>query len=91
MVSMSEFFLGCLVNDVRDNLESNIYQKLENKDKSLAADVIKQWKRYIDDCFVFLERSFEDLQTFATILNSMHKNITFKMTLSEYDLPCLDI
>ena len=72
-------------------LESNLYQKLENKDKSLAADVFKQWKRYIDDCFIFWERSFEDLQTFANILNSLHKDITFKMTVSEYELPFLDI
>jgi len=72
-------------------LESNLYQKLENKDKSLAANVIKQWKRYIDDCFIFCEKSFEDLQTFAYILNSLHKDITFEMYVSEYELPVLDI
>jgi len=26
-------------------LEPNLYQILENKDKSLAADVIKQWEK----------------------------------------------
>ena len=45
-------------------------------------------KRYLDDCFIFWERS---LETFANILNSLHKDITFKMTVSEYELPFLDI
>ena len=54
-----------------------------NKDKSLIADVIKQWKMYIDDCFILWKRAFEDLQTFANILNPLHKVITFKMTVSE--------
>ena len=47
-------------------------------------------EKYKNDCFLCWERSFKDLQTFVSIFNSLHKDITFKMTVGEYEIPFLD-
>jgi hypothetical protein len=49
------------------------------------------WKRYLDDCFIFWTKSLQDLQLFNNILNRLHQNIKFTMESNENELPFLDI
>lgn len=47
----------------------------------------KTGKRYLDDCFIFLKKSLEDLQTIHKILNSLHSSLQFTIEISEKELP----
>ncbi|XP_061190017.1 uncharacterized protein LOC133197844 [Saccostrea echinata] len=49
------------------------------------------WKRYLDDCFIFWNRSNEDLQEFHSILNNLHPSIKFTVEKSGLELPFSDI
>ncbi|XP_062576664.1 uncharacterized protein LOC134238563 [Saccostrea cucullata] len=51
----------------------------------------RNWKRYLDDCFIFWTKSLQDLQQFNSILNRLHESMHFTMEISENKLPFLDI
>ena len=72
-------------------LETILYKRLQEEDNAFALYVKENWKRYLNDCFIFLERPIEDLIRFEKILNSLHKDIRFKMQVSNTELPFLDI
>jgi len=72
-------------------LETILYKRLQEEDNAFALYVKQNWKRYLDDCFIFWERPIEDLIRFEKILNSLHKDIQFKMQVSDTELPFLDI
>jgi len=72
-------------------LETILYKRLQEEDIAFALYVKENWKRYLNDCFIFLERPIEDLIRFEKILNSLHKDIRFKMQVSNTELPFLDI
>ena len=64
-------------------LEEKLYHILqEDKDRSFALYIENNWKRYLDDCFMFWEKSEEDLIYFDNLLNSLHSDITFKLQQS---------
>lgn len=56
-----------------------------------ALYIKNNWKRYLDDCFIFWTKSVDDLQIFHKILNSLHDSLQFAMEISEKELPFLDI
>jgi len=73
-------------------LEEKLYVKIASeKGGDFAEYIQKQWKRYLDDCFMFWERSLSDLIFFENILNSLHTDIIFKIQQSSDQMPFLDI
>lgn len=73
-------------------LEKQLYSKYEqmfgNEDKD---DLIKIFKRFLDDCFTIWKKSEEDLTKFHMLLNSLHEKIKFTMEKSNEKLPFLDV
>lgn len=73
-------------------LENILYQKVrERYDEEFRNYIYKQWKRYLDDCFIFWNKSFEELETFHEILNTLHPSIKFTKETNYIQLPFLDI
>ena len=52
---------------------------------------LENWKRFLDDCFVFWTKGKVYLETFHLILNQLHPSSTFTMEYNEKKLPFLDI
>ena len=46
---------------------------------------------YLDDCFVVLTKTREELQDFYGLLNNIHSSIKFTMDVQNKELPFLDI
>ena len=73
-------------------LEEKLYNEIEIKfGKEFAIFIKENWKRFLDDCFVFWTKGKDYLETFHLILNQLHPNLTFTMEYSEEKLPFLDI
>ena len=73
-------------------LEERMYETVKmEKDENFAKYIKEQWKRYLDDCFIFWERSMTDFAYFENLLNSLHVYIQFKVQKSTERLPFLDI
>ena len=73
-------------------LEERMYETVKmEKDENFAKYIKEQWKRYLDDCFIFWERSMTDFAYFENLLNSLHVDIQFKVQKSTVRLPFLDI
>ena len=49
------------------------------------------WRRFLDDCFVFWKTSRQDLSLFFDLLNNLHQDIKFTMETSEKSILFLDI
>lgn len=56
-----------------------------------ALHIKNNWKRFLDDCFIYWTKSLDDLQNFHKILNSLHDSLQFTIEISEKELPYLDI
>ena len=68
---------------VLDFLEEILYEKNRTeKGKEFAKYIEDQWKRYLDDCFMFGQNSREDLDLFENMINSLHKDLKFKIMYS---------
>ena len=52
------------------------------KDENFAKYIKEQWKRFLDGCFIFWERSMTDFTYFESVLNSSHPDIKFKVLKS---------
>ena len=49
-------------------LEEKLYSEIETKfGKEFAIFIKENWKRFLDDCFVFWTKSKDDLKTFHLI------------------------
>ena len=73
-------------------LEEKLYRIVEHQKGHIFANFVRdQWRRYLDDCSIFWQRSMDDLVYFCRTLNSLHNDIVFKMQTSEYQLPILDV
>ena len=73
-------------------LEEKLYSEIETKfGKEFAIFIKENWKRFLDECFVFWTKSKDDLKTFLLILNHLNPNLSFTMENSEEKLPFLDI
>ena len=70
--------------------EKKLYEKYEEKygnyDKE---ELIKSFRRFLDDCFLLLRKS-EELQEFYEMLNSLNTKLKFTMENDNYRLPFLD-
>ena len=79
-------------NLVMGYLEQNLYREVKNQFGNELFEYVKtQWKRYLDDCFVFWNRTPEELDAFHRIVNSLHTSIKFTMEKNRKELPFLDI
>ena len=66
-------------------LEEKLYRIVEHQKGHIFANFVRdQWRRYLDDCFIFWQRSMDDLVYFYRTLNSLHNDIVFKMQTSQY-------
>ncbi|XP_061194818.1 uncharacterized protein LOC133202982 [Saccostrea echinata] len=73
-------------------LEEKLISETDRRFGNQFAQYIRfNWKRYLDDCFIFWNRSNEDLQEFHSILNNLHPSIKFTVEKSGLELPFLDI
>ncbi|XP_062610424.1 uncharacterized protein LOC134272191 [Saccostrea cucullata] len=73
-------------------LEDQLYGKIpELFDVDFANYIKNNWKRYLDDCFIFWTRSEEDLTQFHSLLNNLHDSIQFTIEKSRKELPFLDL
>ena len=50
-----------------------------------------QWKRYLDDCFIFWSKTDDELNDLHNMLNNLHPSIKFTMEKSTTELPFLDM
>ena len=57
--------------------------------KNLAKYKKKNWKRFLDDCFIIWVNSEEGLTQFHNTINNVHSNIKFTVEKSEKQLPFL--
>ncbi|OOY72080.1 GIY-YIG nuclease family protein [Solemya velum gill symbiont] len=79
-------------NLVMGYLEYKLYEKVKDEfDDDFKQYILEQWKRFLDDCFIFWKKSKEDLHLFHSILNSLHESIQFTMDTNDKELPFLDI
>ena len=73
-------------------LEEKMYQTLpEIFDQNFTTYIKENWKRYLDDCFIFWTKTEYDLRRFHSIINNIHESIKFTMETSGNELPFLDI
>ena len=73
-------------------LEEKMHLEIEKKFDTNFANYIKhQWKRYLDDCFIFWDKTDRELKDFHMLLNQLHESIKFTIETSEKELPFLDI
>lgn len=72
--------------------EELLYSEISRSFDHAFTDYIKKnWKRFLDDCFVFWIKSVDDLKNFHSILNSIHASIQFTIETGTTKLPFLDI
>ena len=73
-------------------LEEKMYSQLpEILDENSVQYISRNWKRYLDDCFIFWTQGKEKLHTFHNLLNNLHESIKFTMEYNENELPFLDV
>ena len=73
-------------------LEEKLYMKVEEEFDAEFADYLRQWwKRFLDDCFIFWNKSEEELRKFHQILNNLHPDLKFTIEYDDEKLPFLDI
>ena len=52
---------------------------------------VENWKRFLDDCEIFLNTDLIKPDDLLTILNSVNNDIQFSMELNDNKIPFLDI
>lgn len=73
-------------------LEIKLYEKVGEKfGEEFKNNIIKSWKRYLDDCFIVWEDSIDKLMLFHEELNSLNPNIKFTIEYDQTELPFLDV
>ena len=73
-------------------LEQQIYQKYEEKYGRIEREkFMKEFKRFLDDCCMFWQKSETELKDFFKVLNSLHEKIKFTMEAHPNKLSFLDI
>ncbi|XP_014782367.1 uncharacterized protein LOC106877849 [Octopus bimaculoides] len=89
--AMGMKFAPSYANLVMGFLENKLYVEIRNVfECNFREDIKKKWKRYLDDCFIFWNRS-EDLRTFRNIFNTLHPSIHFTIDTNYNEHPFLDI
>ena len=73
-------------------LKKHLYDKYEATCGSAnKEDLIKMFKRILDDCFFPWNDTVDNLNEFHSLLNSLHKKIKFTMEKDDKELPFLDV
>ena len=73
-------------------LEEKLYlQADEISENGIGAMLKADWRRFLDDCFVFWKISRQDLSLIFDLLHNLHQDIKFIMETSEKFLSFLDI
>lgn len=73
-------------------LEEKLYSILPDIfDADFTLYIKENWKRYLDDCFIFWTKTEEDLIKFHSILNELQASIKFTIDVHREKLPFLDI
>ena len=73
-------------------LEEKLHAKMRQyKGTEFANFIENHWQRYLDDCFIFWPYSLEELTIFHKYLDSLHKDIQFKLQYNFTELPFLDV
>ena len=73
-------------------IEKQLNEKISSEfDQDFSTYILENWKRYLDDCFIFCTKNENDLHTFHNVLNSIDESIQFTVEHSTHELPFLDI
>ena len=73
-------------------LEKQLYQRIEEKyGEATKTEFIKNFKRFLDDCFIFWQKSRAEVEILFNMLNNINPKIQFTMAFSFEKLPFLDI
>ena len=73
-------------------LEEILYTKVPMTfDQEFALYIKENWKRFLDDCFIFWSKGENNLKTFHSILNDLHPDLNFTIEYDDERLPFLDI
>ena len=73
-------------------LEEILYEKINAKyGNQFTNEFIKNWKRFLDDCFIAWTKSKRELLELENMLNSLHSDIKFTAECSDKQLPFLGV
>ena len=73
-------------------LEQKLYTEIETTFGSeIGTYFIKNWKRFLDDCFLPWTQSVKDLEQVHAILNNLHKDLNFTLQCSMVQQRFLDV
>ena len=72
-------------------IEVLLYEKLRNTSESFAMFFKRNWKRYLDDCFIMWTKSLSDLHDFHQLLNQLEPSIQYEMKYSQCESKFLDL
>lgn len=57
-------------------LENTLFERTsEVFDAELRTYIGSNWKRYLDDCFIFWTKGEDDLEKFHSLLNTLNESI----------------
>ena len=72
--------------------EIELYAIIRNKFTLPVSNYFEQnWKRFLDDCFIFLRLSLIKPNKLLEVLNNINPDIQFTMETSDTQLPFLDV
>ena len=73
-------------------LEEKMYTEIKNVFGTDFGNCFeKNWKRFLDDCFIPWTKTVQELRTLHEILNNLHKDISFTIQFSNVDQSFLDV
>lgn len=72
-------------------LEEKLYEKAAQEfDTNFSTYLERNFKRFLDDCFLIFTRTEEELKQFHNLLNTLHPSIIFTLEQSRKKLSFLD-
>ena len=72
--------------------EIKLYAIIRNKFTLPISNYLEQnWKRFLDDCFIFLRLSLIKPNKLLDVLNNINPDIQFTIETSDTQLPFLDL
>ena len=73
-------------------LETKLYDTVKTKMPTITSNrIYREWKRYLDDCFIIWKDDNHLLECFLEILNNLHPAIHFTIETSSNSIPFLDV
>ena len=91
-VSMGTKLAPMSVNLVMAYLEIKLYQIIRGKyGKEIMDQFVKEWLRYLDDCFLNWDLTVDTTENLLKILHSLYPSIKFETEESETEANYLDI